>query len=88
MGVIAESEWRGGEQKKLEKLEFDMPTYTTTKKSKKNGLLYKRCTCGEVNKGLRSPINIPFIYLNFTTTFKSLTCISSPIFFPFSIFSA
>ena len=22
---IAESEWRGGEQKKLEKLEFDMP---------------------------------------------------------------
>ena len=25
MGVIAESEWRGGEQKKLEKLEFDMP---------------------------------------------------------------
>ncbi len=23
---IAESEWRGGEQKKLEKLEFDMPT--------------------------------------------------------------
>ena len=32
MGVIAKSEWRGGEQKKLEKLEFDMPTttYTTT----------------------------------------------------------
>ena len=27
---IAESEWRGGEQKKLEKLEFDMPTTTTT----------------------------------------------------------
>ena len=28
MGVIAKtkSEWRGGEQKKLEKLEFDMPT--------------------------------------------------------------
>ena len=25
MGVIAKSEWRGGEQKKLEKLEFDMP---------------------------------------------------------------
>ena len=25
MGVIAESEWRGGEQKKMEKLEFDMP---------------------------------------------------------------
>ena len=27
VGVIAESEceWRGGEQKKLEKLEFDMP---------------------------------------------------------------
>ena len=24
---IAESEWRGGEQKKLEKLEFDMPIY-------------------------------------------------------------
>ena len=23
---IAKSEWRGGEQKKLEKLEFDMPT--------------------------------------------------------------
>ena len=23
---IAESEWRGGEQKKLEKLEFDMPS--------------------------------------------------------------
>ena len=30
MGVIAESEWRGGEQKKLEKLEFDMPTLTLT----------------------------------------------------------
>ena len=30
MGVIAKSEWRGGEQKKLEKLEFDMPTVTTT----------------------------------------------------------
>ena len=29
MGVIAKSEWRGGEQKKLEKLEFDMPTTTT-----------------------------------------------------------
>ena len=28
MGVIAESEWRGGEQKKLEKLELDMPTNT------------------------------------------------------------
>ena len=28
MGVIAKSEWRGGEQKKLEKLEFDMPTYS------------------------------------------------------------
>ena len=27
MGVIAESEWRGGEQKKLEKLEFDMPIF-------------------------------------------------------------
>ena len=27
---IAESEWRGGEQKKLEKLEFDMPTITIT----------------------------------------------------------
>ena len=27
---IAKSEWRGGEQKKLEKLEFDMPTTTTT----------------------------------------------------------
>ena len=26
MGVIAKSEWRGGEQKKLEKLEFDMPS--------------------------------------------------------------
>ena len=25
---IAKSEWRGGEQKKLEKLEFDMPTIT------------------------------------------------------------
>ena len=25
---IAKSEWRGGEQKKLEKLEFDMPTNT------------------------------------------------------------
>ena len=25
MGVIAKSEWRGGEQKKMEKLEFDMP---------------------------------------------------------------
>ena len=23
---VAKSEWRGGEQKKLEKLEFDMPT--------------------------------------------------------------
>ena len=31
MGVIAKSEWRGGEQKKLEKLEFDMPTNTNTK---------------------------------------------------------
>ena len=30
MGVIAKSEWRGGEQKKLEKLEFDAPTTTTT----------------------------------------------------------
>ena len=30
MGVIAKSEWRGGEQKKLEKLEFDMPTTTTS----------------------------------------------------------
>ena len=30
MGVIAKSEWRGGEQKKLEKLEFDMPPTTTT----------------------------------------------------------
>ena len=30
MGVIAKSEWRGGEQKKLEKLEFDMPSTTTT----------------------------------------------------------
>ena len=28
MGVIAKSEWRGGEQKKLEKLEFDMPSYS------------------------------------------------------------
>ena len=27
---IAKSEWRGGEQKKLEKLEFDMPTTTYT----------------------------------------------------------
>ena len=27
---IAESEWRGGEQKKLEKLEFDMPTTSKT----------------------------------------------------------
>ena len=26
---IAKSEWRGGEQKKLEKLEFDMPTTTS-----------------------------------------------------------
>ena len=33
MGVIAKSEWRGGEQKKLEKLEFDMPSISTTKKS-------------------------------------------------------
>ena len=34
---IAESEWRGGEQKKLEKLEFDMPTTrsTTYNKTKK-----------------------------------------------------
>ena len=28
MGVIAKSEWRGGEQKKLEKLEFEMPITT------------------------------------------------------------
>ena len=28
MGVIAESEWRGGEQKKLEFCKVDMPTYT------------------------------------------------------------
>ena len=28
---IAKSEWRGGEQKKLEKLEFDMPTRTRTR---------------------------------------------------------
>ena len=30
MGVIAESEWRGGEQKKLEFCKVDMPTYTYT----------------------------------------------------------
>ena len=35
MGVIAKSEWRGGEQKKLEKLEFDMPS--TTKNVWTNG---------------------------------------------------
>ena len=28
MGVIAESEWRGGEQKKMEFCEVDMPTTT------------------------------------------------------------
>ena len=28
MGVIAESEWRGGEQKKLEFCKVDMPTIT------------------------------------------------------------
>ena len=31
MGVIAESEWRGGEQKKLEFCKVDMPSTTTTK---------------------------------------------------------
>ena len=30
MGVIAESEWRGGEQKKLEFCKVDMPTSTST----------------------------------------------------------
>ena len=30
LDFIAKSKWRGGEQKKLEKLEFDMPTYTYT----------------------------------------------------------
>ena len=30
MGVIAESEWRGGEQKKLEFCKVDMPTYIIT----------------------------------------------------------
>ena len=30
---IAESEWRGGEQKKLEKLEFDMPSTSTSTSS-------------------------------------------------------
>ena len=30
MGVIAESEWRGGEQKKLEFCKVDMPTDTDT----------------------------------------------------------
>ena len=30
MGVIAKSEWRGGEQKKLEKLEFDMINVLTS----------------------------------------------------------
>ena len=30
MGVIAESEWRGGEQKKLEFCKVDMPTNTNT----------------------------------------------------------
>ena len=29
MGVIAESEWRGGEQKKLEFCKVDMPTFTS-----------------------------------------------------------
>ena len=29
MGVIAESEWRGGEQKKLEFCKVDMPTKTS-----------------------------------------------------------
>ena len=28
---IAKSEWRGGEQKKLEKLEFDMPSKSKSK---------------------------------------------------------
>ena len=28
LDFIAKSKWRGGEQKKLEKLEFDMPTYS------------------------------------------------------------
>ena len=40
MGVIAKSEWRGGEQKKLEKLEFDMPTTTTTTTTVKKLLLF------------------------------------------------
>ena len=35
MGVIAKSEWRGGEQKKLEKLEFDMPRTRSTTYNKK-----------------------------------------------------
>ena len=26
--LIAKSEWRGGDQKKMEKMEFDMPTNT------------------------------------------------------------
>ena len=26
--LIAKSEWRGGDQKKMEKMEFDMPTRT------------------------------------------------------------
>ena len=28
--MIAKSEWRGGDQKKMEKMEFDMPTDTDT----------------------------------------------------------
>ena len=27
---VAKREWRGGDQKKMEKVEFDMPTTTTT----------------------------------------------------------
>ena len=30
MGVIAKSEWRGGEQKKLEFCKVDMPTTSTS----------------------------------------------------------
>ena len=33
--MIAKSEWRGGDQKKMEKMEFDMPTCTYTNNKKK-----------------------------------------------------
>ena len=39
MGVIAESEWRGGEQKKLEFCKVDMPTNTNTNINTRSNVL-------------------------------------------------